>query len=1453
MKKRIGASVVIFLALFLSSFSSAFAALRAESILMSPFNQRDRFDTDLFSGSATYSYPIKIPDGTNDLTPDVSLSYNSAGARDLNMRNGIGWQLTQDYVERDVNFTPDSTGDDKYKLHFRGGVYDLIYVASENRYHTKTESFLNIQKLTGGQNDQADYWQVITQDGTKYRFGYQSQSELVCNGRSYISLWNLDQATDTHNNNIYFTYSESTGVSYLSQIKYNNDQQRVVDLTYTSNPYQRQVYAQGCNVLESSRLSNIQVKVNTSLVRQYDLNYSASGNNQSLLQSITEKGSDGSTLPPTTFDYKSEIKSWGPQQETWLDNAPVDAHLEQGDVAMADVNGDGLLDIVKTQHHGGPMVSWKVLLNQGNSWSTQFELWVNNADLNDARLDRQETRLVDVTGDNLPDIVQSNLAEGDASRSTWNVWRNTGNSWSTQKEIWVDNAHISSAAFTQADTLVMDVNGDNLADIVKTTYDYNTTWKVFKNTGNSWSTQSEEWLQAPIDAHLDQPFVRLMDVNGDGLPDVVKTSTGSTWWVWKNTGSSWSTTQETWLSNSSLEAHFQKEEVAVSDVNGDGLIDIIKSIDQGVNDKWQVLLNQGNSWSTQWEIWVDSSANMDVDAQANNVRVADVTGDGLPDLVKTIPNGGNDTWRVWRNNGNSPDLLASIKTPQGGIISFDYAKSTQYSNTGSDSIPDLPFSLWVVQKMITSNGLSNAQGTNDVTTYSYKDGFYKWQDREFRGFGEINTVEPNGSKKKYVFNQDDALKGKSASTQTSDSLDNLYTKTEDTWSNFQGNGIYTVNLTTEKNYTYDKIATDPKITETDYQYDSYGNVTKKSELGDTSAMGDERFNYFEYAINPSLWIINSRKHTYLNESNDATKVSESWFYYDGHIGLDDEPTKGDLTKEVKWSDVGLPNPTTAYQYDSYGNKTQETDANNHSTQYAYDATGTYLTSTTNAKNQQSNFSYDLGTGNLLSKTDPNGFITSYEYDLFGRISKEIKPYDSSSFPTVNYQYFNDGVAPEGTLVSKREVSGSSGTIDTYIWVDGLGRKTQTRVPAEDMSNQIVTDTFYDPTGEIAKQTVPHLDVLSTSYLTPLSGIRNTTTSYDPIGRVSIIINPKGGSKTVAYDHWKETTIDENGHIKRQYVNAYNKINKVEEVNGVNSYTTNYEYDSRDNLTKIIDAAGNISTFTYDSLGRKKSQVDSDMGTWQYEYDGVGNLTKQTDNRNIATTKTYDELDRIIKVDYPTDTDTLYVYDGNSKIGTLTSIVDAAGTLNFSFDNRLRKTQETRVIDGNTWTTKFAYDAMDRMISRTNPDAKVINYAFNAQGEVNSVGEILSNIDYNALGKITKYDLANGLTTNYTYNSDDFRLNRIQTNTLQDMNYSYDSVGNVLGITNNLLTKTQTFGYDDLDRLKTASETGGFNYSYEYNAIGNITKFTNAGIDTDYVYGQNAGAHALTLQQKPLQR
>ncbi len=161
--------------------------------------------------------------------------------------------------------------------------------------------------------------------------------------------------------------------------------------------------------------------------------------------------------------------------------------------------------------------------------------------------------------------------------------------------------------------------------------------------------------------------------------------------------------------------------------------------------------------------------------------------------------------------------------------------------------------------------------------------------------------------------------------------------------------------------------------------------------------------------------------------------------------------------------------------------------------------------------------------------------------------------------------------------------------------------------------------------------------------------------------------------------------------------------------------------------------------------------------------------------------------------------------------------------------------------------------MGRVTSTTNPDGEIITHTFNTQGEIDSVIgdlELLSNIDYNALGKITEKAFGNGLSTNYTYNTDDFRLSRIETDTLQDLNYTYDDAGNISSITDDVNSKTQLFSYDDLDRLISASESAGFDYEYAYDPIGNLTSFSASESARTYTYNENGLPHALTSISSP---
>jgi YD repeat-containing protein len=82
----------------------------------------------------------------------------------------------------------------------------------------------------------------------------------------------------------------------------------------------------------------------------------------------------------------------------------------------------------------------------------------------------------------------------------------------------------------------------------------------------------------------------------------------------------------------------------------------------------------------------------------------------------------------------------------------------------------------------------------------------------------------------------------------------------------------------------------------------------------------------------------------------------------------------------------------------------------------------------------------------------------------------------------------------------------------------------------------------------------------------------------------------------------KTTIDPNGHQTQQVSDGLGRMIRVREFTGTGGSLTlygetRYAYDAGDRLTTVTDAAGNVTTITYDALGRKVGMVDPDMGAW----------------------------------------------------------------------------------------------------------------------------------------------------------------------------------------------------------------------------------------------------------------
>ena len=157
----------------------------------------------------------------------------------------------------------------------------------------------------------------------------------------------------------------------------------------------------------------------------------------------------------------------------------------------------------------------------------------------------------------------------------------------------------------------------------------------------------------------------------------------------------------------------------------------------------------------------------------------------------------------------------------------------------------------------------------------------------------------------------------------------------------------------------------------------------------------------------------------------------------------------------------------------------------------------------------------------------------------------------------------------------------------------------------------------------ARQRVGPTQGRPASSATSPSGSGGTTAAssplntYDTLRRPVLVTLPDGETTEHRYDGWSRSLVDQNDRLKRWDSDGLGRLTKVSEYTGSDPSATlyaetRYEYSVADELTKVTDAAGNITTISYDELGRKTSMTDPDMGSWSYSYDAVGNLIEQTD-------------------------------------------------------------------------------------------------------------------------------------------------------------------------------------------------------------------------------------------------
>jgi len=412
--------------------------------------------------------------------------------------------------------------------------------------------------------------------------------------------------------------------------------------------------------------------------------------------------------------------------------------------------------------------------------------------------------------------------------------------------------------------------------------------------------------------------------------------------------------------------------------------------------------------------------------------------------------------------------------------------------------------------------------------------------------------------------------------------------------------------------------------------------------------------------------------------------------------------------------------------------------------------------------------------------------------------------------------------------------------------------------------------FFD--GTIDNLTIYNYEMSSSEVSSNASALTNGT--YVPSSTVTpIAVNTYktiNASATYTSDgNYITSVTDSRGNSAYyDYNTTYGRLNSFRAPGETTVEATSYTYDANTDLvssvSKTVDGKTYTNSYTYDL--DKLSTITHNGFDYEFSYDSFNNpyqvkvagvtlITNsyQANNGPLDTSTygngdlvkyEYDEYHRVITKKLDNITKFEYTYDNQ---GNLSRMIDHSGvtevsyTYIYDFMNRL-----TKVVGSNNHHMLFTYDEFGRinMMSNTiNETSNQNEYVYGDKNVVEEIPGLIYNVklngttqlsyEFDQLARLSTRTLGttSPFTTIYTYldgagtNSTTTLLGSMQNGSNEAFNYTYDSRGNILTISEGTLPKA-TYTYDKMNQL--ISEDNVYtskSIDYVYDIGGNIVSRT----------------------------
>ncbi|MPT33674.1 MAG: hypothetical protein E2604_00955, partial [Flavobacterium sp.] len=712
---------------------------------------------------------------------------------------------------------------------------------------------------------------------------------------------------------------------------------------------------------------------------------------------------------------------------------------------------------------------------------------------------------------------------------------------------------------------VGDFNGDGKSDIF--IINPNGTYKVvgFKQLPTAPWVEPELLGKGTLSTYSENKQILFGDFNGDGKTDVMlprasgKYNETNDWWdiYYSNPKPDHTSffTMETFRivdywqhSGSHFSLGVQYSNYYALDTNGDGKSDLVRIWRNYYKPKWTV-----NDHDTNWKItsFVNnigktgtSGFTLDYETPCQNYDNSCDHHSDSPDMVipivSTYRHGINKEILMVRNHYNQvtyvnftkdvakDNLLKKVTTADGALVyeiayqpldtsdqNDSYGNPDEfYSSSHSVSYPNveikrLPFNRVVSRLTHTVGEITRHQdfkyhgytvnmlglGTLGFTKTARSSWYQNPSDSKI-----WNVMHNDPTKRGLLINTYAQLQRSGAAfsfTSGSNIPENVISSMVNEFAITTNNKVYTPLLTRQTTTDY---LTSVKTVK-DYQYQPVfclPEIVRTQNFLDTSLQGETTFET-EYQSNPSgvgsdYYIGRPIKTIETSSAYNDRHQSETLYTYHSN---------GTLQKIQKKPVAESYYITTEFEYDDYGNITQETlsapDASPtvapRVSEYTYDPSGRFIINSRNMLDHITLYTYHPLYGTVLTKTEPNHITTTSVYDNWGKPLSATDYLDNSTQYT--YLKNSDGYT---TQITNTDGSSSISVANT------LGQQIKKGIKLSDGQWSYIA-TQYDFLGRKIKESDPFPDTPSLW----------TTYAYDANGRLIQTTLPTGKITHITYD------------------------------------------------------------------------------------------------------------------------------------------------------------------------------------------------------------------------------------------------------------------------------------------------------------------------------------------------